>query len=125
MANYLDAHPADRPMLDWHRADPFGLVPIVRKGEFAALVNPRSLARYTPPVPISAEDYVVGLEVLGFRFAVDQRPGGPAGILTIFPADGLPPNWRAMSITIMSAFDAQERHDELAAFLLARDGVPS
>lgn len=125
MANYLDAHPCARPMLDWHRADPFGLVPIVEKGEFAWMVNPRRLARYKLPAPLSAEDYVVGLELLGFRFAVDQRPGGPAGILTAFPAEGLPPNWRAMSITIMSAFDAQERHDELAAFLLARDGATS
>lgn len=119
MANYLDANPDEAERVRTS-ATYTGLAPLVRHGEVIAYVAPRRMP--APTLPLSAEDYVVGLEVLGFRFEVHRLADGRTGIYTLNSEAETPPGWHGVSIAIMGAFDSRERHDELAAFLLARDG---
>lgn len=119
MANYLDANPDEAERVRSSAAYT-GLAPLVRHGEVIAYVAPRLMPK--PTLPLSAEDYVVGLETLGFRFEVHRLTDGRTGIYTLNPEAETPPGWHGVSIAIMNAFDSRERHDELAAFLLARDG---
>lgn len=126
MANYLDAHPSEAPTLECHRTDPSGqFIPTASGARFGALVNARSLTRGTCPMPSAAGDYVVGLELLGFRFELDRHADGRTDVFTLNPSQEIPASWHAMSDAIMGAFDSRARHDELVAFLLVRDGEAS
>lgn len=124
MANYLDANPEHKPTLDHHRADPAGLVPIVRNGELVCMVSRRSMDQHVPPAPVSTEDYVVGLEVLGFRFAI-SRDGDDRVMHETTPVLGYTSDsWMQLAAAIKEAFGTDRLRD-VAEFVLARDGEAS
>ena len=119
MANYLDANPEDAACIaHWRERGQF--VPHCRDGVFMGGFNGRHLDWMKPDASITPEDYVVGLELLGFRLVV-WRPIDELRLGRMESDQPIPPAWHAHAINIMWAFGS-DRNEEAIAFLLERDG---
>lgn len=117
MANYLDANPDDAGMIEAHRQ--LGqFVPIAKSCTLFAFVDPHHLALEPISAPLPIKDYVVGLELLGFRFHLQKGQDGTPSLFRQEP--DLPPSWDAHALRIAEAFGSG-RMDEVRAFIIARD----
>ena len=91
MVNHLLTMPEMAEMLDTYRASG-EFIPAVVSGKFAGFVNRRSIEQIGFDMPLSAEDFVLGMELLGWRFYAMRTPDGPH-LCSMLPRDPLPPSW--------------------------------
>lgn len=127
MANYLDAHPDQVETLTWWRTHGNGrMVPIAQDGEFVLMIARQHMSCMKPDPSITVADYVVGLELLGYKFFVWYSQPGNLGVGRTeldFGDEPYPDSWNEHALALMGAFDRQTRRQELLDFLIERDGV--
>lgn len=123
MASYLTANPDDAECIAFARQ--YGvMVPIARDGALLCLVNHRHLDKMPLASPLPVEDFVVGLEMLGYQFHLwNPHDGSAQKVFRQEPEDDLPPAWARQEWRIMLAFGGR-RWEEIAAFLRLRDSGP-
>ena len=124
MANYLDAHPDEVEYLTWWRTHGNGrMVPIAQDGEFGLLVAHQHMDCFKPDASITVEDYVVGLELLGYTFRLIRMEHGRLGLMHNVGLAHVPAAWGEYAELLCEAF-GRGRDAEVRDFLLARgDGV--
>ncbi|RIY03490.1 hypothetical protein D3218_01650 [Aureimonas flava] len=123
MANYLDANSDERLMVEHHRHDGSGMIPVAADGMLDAMVSARCINGYALSSPLPVADYVVGLKLLGNRFSVFRDSRGHQRVGVILPVDERPASWARHERAIEAAFGIHSsRADELVEFLLERDG---
>lgn len=118
MANYRDTRPDVACLAHWQQDG--RLIPIARHGELLCFAAPSFLHHVWSEAPISIEDYVIGLELLGYRFQLETRAGGGDVLFRKEPDPALPPTWEDHAIRIMTAF-GPGRNAEVKAFIHQRD----
>lgn len=120
MANYLDANPNAASIVNEH-SQTGAMVPIASEGRLFCLADRDRMDVFMPDTPLTVADFVVGLELLGFRFAT---PDGPDNLSSrLQDPTALPPSWDSHSLRLMTAFGFG-RTDEIRAFIQSRDGTP-
>ena len=121
MANYLDASPDASCINAWRQSGQ--LVPFAHDEKLLFLIDPTHLVEHVwTDRSLDVEDYVVGLELLGYRFQLERRAGGGDVLFRKEPDPPLAPAWDAHALRIMTAF-GPGRTPEVKAFIRERDGV--
>lgn len=100
----------------WRESGDF--VPVLWNGGLLGAA-PHVMDRVRVPDPISAEDYIVGMEFLGFRFYAAEHEGR-SWFLVGLPEEPIPPPWHAYSLRLETAFDRAKRKAEAIEFLKRR-----
>lgn len=72
------------------------------------------------PDPLTAEAFIVGMEVLGFRFGLSEMDGRPA--LWRTEPDHLPEAWDRYAMRLLAVFHERKITAEAIAFLRDRGG---
>lgn len=116
MANLLDAHPTLAADIENMREFVPDLVPVAVDGAFYGFVGDQALRLQSFPAALPVDHYVVGLELLGYRFEIGHDG---SGLYTLDPSFRLPKAWRDYALSLMAAF-GDGRTGELVDFLTER-----